>query len=182
MRGTDGASTHSAADVWTAGTRTLTDLTGFSLSAAGIDAIWDELVTGHVTASSFAKLLIDNLDATVSSRSSHAAADIWSVGTREITGTAAGAIVAASFGAGAIDALALATDAGQEIADRVLARNIAGGSDSGRTVTSALRRIRNRNAIAAGTLTVYQENDTTSAWTAAVTTTAGNPISEVDPA
>ena len=31
------------------------------------------------------------------------------------------------------------------------------------------------------TLTVYAEDDTTSAWTATVTTTAGNPISSVDP-
>ena len=47
---------------------------------------------------------------------------------------------------------------------------------------NALRSLRNRQAIAAGTLTVYQEDDATSAWTAVVTTTAGNPLSEVDPA
>lgn len=32
---------------------TLTNKTGFALSAAGIDAIWDELTTGHVTVGSF---------------------------------------------------------------------------------------------------------------------------------
>lgn len=67
-------------------------------------------------------------------------------------------------------------------ADGLLGRNIAGGANGGRTVTSALRFLRNRKAIAAGTLTVYEEDDATSAWTAAVTTAVGNPISEVDPA
>lgn len=66
-------------------------------------------------------------------------------------------------------------------ADALLARNIAGGSSTGRTVTEALRRLRNRVALAAGVMTVYQENDSSSSWTAAVTKTAGDPVSEVDP-
>jgi hypothetical protein len=67
-------------------------------------------------------------------------------------------------------------------ADALLGRSIAGGANGGRTVTSALRRLRNRVAIAGGTLSVYQENDSTVDHTAAVTTAAGNPITEVDPA
>lgn len=67
-------------------------------------------------------------------------------------------------------------------ADKLLGRNIAGGSDGGRIVTDVLRLQRNRRAIAAGTLTVYQEDDSTPAWTAAVTTAASNPIASVDPA
>jgi hypothetical protein len=67
-------------------------------------------------------------------------------------------------------------------ADALLGRNIAGGSSTGRTVTSALRRLRNRIAIAAGTMSVYEENDSTVDHTAAVTTAAGNPISEINPA
>jgi hypothetical protein len=67
-------------------------------------------------------------------------------------------------------------------ADALLGRNIAGGSSAGRTVTSALRRLRNRIAIAAGTMTTYAEDDTTPDHTAAVTTAAGNPITEIDPA
>jgi len=114
--------------------------------------------------------------------STHSAADVWAVVTRTITGTAAGAIAAASFAAGAIDAVALATDAGQEIADRVLSRSLATGADGGRTVQDALRILRNKWGISGGTLTVTQENDVTTAWTAAVTQTAGNPVSEVDPA
>lgn len=93
-----------------------------------------------------------------------------------------GGIAATAFAANAITAAAVAQDAGQEIADEVLNRDIAGGASGGtRNVRNALRALRNRQAIATGTLTVYQEDDTTSAWTAAVTTTAGNPITQIDP-
>jgi hypothetical protein len=66
-------------------------------------------------------------------------------------------------------------------ADALLARNEAGGSSAGRTVGQAIGRLRNRVAVVGGTLTVYAEDDVTPLWTAAVTTTAGNPVSEVDP-
>jgi hypothetical protein len=50
--------TQAAADkAWGTAARTLTDLTGFSLSAAGIDAIWDELMAGHVTPDSAAYVM-----------------------------------------------------------------------------------------------------------------------------
>lgn len=42
-------SSHSAADVWSVGTRSLTDKDGFTLSAAGVDAILDEVVEGSMT-------------------------------------------------------------------------------------------------------------------------------------
>lgn len=90
--------------------------------------------------------------------------------------------IASVLGVDSIDATALATSAGQEIADRLLARSIAGGADGGRSVSSTFRRIRNRVKILAGTLTAYQEDDTTPDHTAAITTTAGDPVSEVDPA
>lgn len=102
-----------------------------------------------------------------------------------------GGIAAAAFAAGAVDAAAIAADAigaselaasaAEEIADALLNRNVAGGSNTGRLVKEGLYALRNRMAIAAGTLTVYQVNDTTASWTAAVTTAAGNPISEIDP-
>jgi hypothetical protein len=99
---------------------------------------------------------------------------------------AAGAINADAVATGAIDADALATDAVTEIADGVLDRNMATGTDSGtetvRTVRQAMRAARNKVAIAVGVATVYKEDDTTASWTAAITTSAGNPISTVDPA
>jgi hypothetical protein len=97
-----------------------------------------------------------------------------------------GGIATTSFAAGAIDAASIAVDAGAEIADAVLLRKLdrtGTGTDVAqeRTVVNALRAIRNKASIAAGTLTVTKEDDTTAAWTAAVTTTAGNPVSGIDP-
>jgi hypothetical protein len=49
------------------------------------DAVWDELTSGHSTVGSFGKLLTDNVNATISSRSSHSAADaadaVWDEAT-----------------------------------------------------------------------------------------------------
>lgn len=68
-------------------------------------------------------------------------------------------------------------------ADALLGRNIAGGSSAGRTVKQALRFLRNKWTIAAGTLTVFQEDDSTSDWTATVSTDAAAvPIVGNDPA
>lgn len=109
----------------------------------------------------------------------------YSIGVGGIGATAfaAGAIDASAIAADAIGSSELAQSAAQEIADEVLDRNLAGGgSGNTRNVRNALRSLRNKAAISAGTLTVYQEDDTTSAWTAAVTTTAGDPISTIDPA
>jgi hypothetical protein len=92
----------------------------------------------------------------------------------------AGGIVATSFGASAIDAVALATDAGQEIADRILVRSIAGGADSGRTVGTALYVLRNKVDASASVGTVYQTDDATSAFTFSITT-GTFPIATADP-
>lgn len=94
-----------------------------------------------------------------------------------------GGIIAASFGAAAIDAVALATDAGQELADRFLQRNIMGGSDSGRTVSEAFAVLRNRVQIDESTVTVYRENDTTAYWVASITTVdpANGLINDMNP-
>lgn len=67
-------------------------------------------------------------------------------------------------------------------ADALLARNVAGGSSAGRTVSEAFFAIRNKVTISGGTMTVYSTDDTTSAWTAAVTGDAtADPITSVDP-
>jgi hypothetical protein len=59
--------------------------TGYSLSSAGVQAIWDALTSALTTVGSIGKLLVDNVNATISSRSSHSAADVWSVATRILT-------------------------------------------------------------------------------------------------
>ena len=93
----------------------------------------------------------------------------------------AGSLTAATFALDAIDGTALAPTATAEIADRALGRSIVGGADGGRTVSGALKRLRNRTRLTAGTLEVYEANDTTLDWTAVATQAAGNPIIEVDP-
>lgn len=74
-----------------------------------------------------------------------------------------------------------------DIADGILNRDLATGTDSGsstvRTVRQALRFLRNRWAVAAGTLTVYKEDDTTASWTSTVTSSASaDPVTGSDPA
>jgi hypothetical protein len=97
-----------------------------------------------------------------------------------------GGIATTSFAAGAIDAASLATDTGAEIADAILLRKLdrtGTGSDVAqeRTVVNALRAIRNKVSVAAGTATITKEDDSTTAWTTAIGTTAGDPISSSDP-
>ena len=68
------------------------------------------------------------------------------------------------------------------MADSLILRNIAtGGSSGARTVQSALRRLRNKVILDAATGTIFQEDDTTPAWEAAITTAAGNPVTTVEP-
>jgi hypothetical protein len=67
-------------------------------------------------------------------------------------------------------------------ADEMLNRDIAGGASGGlRIVRDAFRLLRNFRQILAGTLTVYREDDATPAWTAAVSTSPGNPVIKIDP-
>lgn len=54
---------------------TVSDKTGFSLSGAGIQAIWDYLTSALTAVGSIGKLLVDNINATISSRSTYAGAD-----------------------------------------------------------------------------------------------------------
>jgi hypothetical protein len=100
-----------------------------------------------------------------------------------ITGAALSAAYdPAKTAAQAGDAMALTSAERNSTADALLARNVSGGSSAGRTVKQALHVLRNKTDFAAGTLTVYDTDDTTASFTAAVTTTAGDPISQIDPA
>lgn len=73
------------------------------------------------------------------------------------------------------------------MADAILDRDMSTGVDSGtttiRTVRQALRFLRNKWSVTAGSLTVCKEDDATSSWTASIGSTAGtDPITSVDPA
>ncbi len=155
------------------------------------DAVWDELIAGHVDVGSFGEEVQAH---STSAEVAGVQSDTDNIQTRlpavlvggrmdsSVGALVANIITAAAIDTGAIDADSLALDAGQEIADRILARNIGSGSDGGRTIQDALRILRNRRADAVGTLTVFEEDDATPAWTAVTTRAAGNPITEVDPA
>lgn len=121
-------------------------------------------------------------------------AGVPEINVRSVT---AGVIAAASFAANALDAVwataaraltdkanfGLSASERTSVSDALLDRDLSIGTDSGgRTVRNALRFLRNRFRIAGATLTVYKEDDATSSWTSTVTTTAGNPVSESDPA
>lgn len=112
-----------------------------------------------------------------------------------LLGTPAGASLAADLAAVAAktvnlpaspaavgSAMTLSSGERDATADALLARNVSGGSSAGRTVKQALHILRNKTSIAGGTLTVTDVDDTTASWTAAVTMTAGDPISAIDPA
>lgn len=96
-----------------------------------------------------------------------------------------GTVTAIATG-GVIDG-ALAAAELLNIADACLDRRLDLGTDTGgdtttsRTWRDALRVLRNRADISGGTLTVYEEDDLTAAFTAAISTAAGNPISQVNP-
>jgi hypothetical protein len=76
----------------------------------------------------------------------------------------------------------LTTTERNAICDAALVRDWTSvGTAAARSTFNALRFLRNKWSIAGGTLTVTKEDDSTSAWTGAVTQTAGNPVSEIDP-
>lgn len=180
-------------------------------AAAIAAAVWDALRAAHVVAGSFGQGVASvqgnvtgdvqgNVDGSTASVTGAVGSVTGNVGGNvagDVQGNvdgsvasvtagvlvAVGGIAATAFAANAINAAALAQDAAQEIADEILNRNLAGGgSGNTRNVRNALRAGRNRVAIVAGTATVFEEDDVTPAWTAVITTAAGNPISEVNPA
>lgn len=66
---------------------TVSDKTGFSLSAAGVQAIWDALTSALTTVGSIGKLLVTNIDAAISSRSTYAGGAVASVTAAVTVGT-----------------------------------------------------------------------------------------------
>lgn len=113
------------------------------------------------------------------SRSSQTSVDAVQADITDIDGRIPAALVAGRMDShvGAIDTAVLA-----QIADAILIRNLGTGANGGRTVQDALRMLRNHRQIVANLLTVYEEDDVTPAWTAAVSLSPRNPVQAVDPA
>lgn len=79
-----------------------TDVAAAPSAATIAAAVWDYLLSAITTASTIGKLLKDNIDATISSRSSHSAADVWTSGNRTLTsfGTLVADVATAVWSAG----------------------------------------------------------------------------------
>ncbi len=90
----------SAADVWAAGTRTLTG--NVDISTASVDAIWDTATSGLTAIGSIGELMVENLDAAVSTRgtSNLTASDVWAAGTRTLTDYSTSAVATAVWANG----------------------------------------------------------------------------------
>jgi hypothetical protein len=180
--------------------------TGEALAAAGgAGDPWITALPGSYTSGQAGHILGTYLDAAISSRSTYAGADTAGTTTllSRLTATRAGYLDNLSGGAVALAssildasgiraALGLASanldtqlgalPTANENADALLERNVAGGSSTGRKVKEALYFLRNRWTVSGGNLVVYGVDDTTSAWTAVVSQSAGDPVSEVNPA
>lgn len=117
------------------------------------DGVWDEARAGHVTAGTFGEGVVVN-----------------------------------SIASAAISAASIAAAAANKVADHVLRRtyaNVRASSDgdtvSLRSLLGGVAKLVNKWSIGAGTLTVYHEDDTTSAGTQTLTTSAGaDPIVGID--
>lgn len=118
---------------------------------------------------------------TVGSLATLVPTDYTSKVTVGVGGFNAGVITTAAYAAAALDATVFATGAEQAFADRLLLRNVAGGADSGRTVGTALYVLRNKVDASSSIGTVFQTDDSTSAWTFS-NTTGAFPLQSVDPA
>ena len=147
---------------------TNSDKTGYGLSAAAIQAIWDALTSALTTVGSIGKLLVDKIDAAISSRL--AAASITLAGGEVTVGTNN-------------DKTGYALTAGERtsIADAHLNRDMSAVSDTNsRTPLNAHRALVNKVDRSLGK--VYKEDDTTVAWSFGVTTdNTLQPIKIVDP-
>lgn len=112
-----------------------------------------------------------------------AAADkVWNTVTRTLTAFGFSVTVGANN-----DKTGYGLTAGERtsVADALLDRDLSAGADTiARSVRNALRVLRNKVdlVVSPGSMVVYKEDDTTTAWSAVVTTNAAaNPITVVDP-
>jgi hypothetical protein len=169
--------------------------TGAALNAAGSAGDpWTTPLPGAYGAGTAGKIIGDNINATISSRATQTSVDDVPTNAELATalGTADDAVLAqVALVKAKTDLIPAAPAAVGDIptaiqnADAYLARDIGSGTNAvvlnERTVRSALRFNRNKFTIIGSTLTVYCENDSTIAFTAALATTAGDPVSSSDP-
>lgn len=137
------------------------------------DAVWDELLSGHIGAGSAGAALV-------------AAA---AAGDRLLTMTepAAGSPGEWKLTPDALRAILAVMPTALQNADALLDRDMAAGVDNGsstvRTVRQALRILRNKWTISGATQSIKKEDDSTESWNQTLTTTPGaDPVTGTDPA
>lgn len=160
----------------------------FIVTATGAIPVCVNIVTTAGDPTDAAAFGLTRLDAAVTTRASQTSLDT----VDDFIDTEVAAIKAKTDNlpaspAATGDAMTLTASERNSVADALLNRDMSVGTDSGsptvRTVRQALRFLRNKWSIAAGTLTVTKEDDATASWTSAVTGTAGaDPITSSDPA
>jgi hypothetical protein len=168
--------------------------TAAALSAAGGSGDpWSTALPGAYGAGTAGKIIGDNINATISSRATQTSVDdiptnaelTTALGTADDATLAQIALVKAKT-----DLIPAAPAAVGDIptatqnADALLNRDMASVSDTNaRSPLNALRFLRNKFDTTGGTLTVKKENDTTTAWTAVLTSDpAAEPVTGSDPA
>src|SRR3990167_1087633 len=162
------------------------------------DAVWDEVITsGHTTDNTAGKIAqrlyhaTDYLNSPVGSVPTAAenSTAVW--GELMIDGGSSAWETEDNTAGKALARLYFATDylnaklttIGSTYADDILGRTLTRGASGGRTVGQALMALRNKVSIAAGTLKVTSNNDTTTEWTATIATEAVTAIvTSIDPA
>lgn len=140
-------------------------------------AVWDKDRASHVAAGSFGQ--------GVASVQGNVTGSVGSV-SGNVGGNVSGSV--GSIASGGIAAASIAAAAANKIADHVLRRTYAnarassdGDTVSLRSLLGGLAKLVNKWSISGGTLTVYHEDDTTSAGTQTVTTNAAaDPITSID--
>ncbi len=154
-------------------------ITAASLKADAVQKIWDAATSALTTVGSIGKRIVDFVTTLVYAAAPTAAAN--AAATRDVNNTSP---ASNSLGA-AVNSAATPADVptAEENADAWTARNIKGGSNTGRTNGEAQAFIRNRWTVVGTTLTVYDTDDTTPLWTGVVTATPGaDPITGNNPA
>jgi hypothetical protein len=167
------------------------DKTGYALTSGErnsiSDVVWDEATADHATAGTTGKRLADIATGTPPTAAAiRTEIDSNSTMLAAIAGyidTEVAAIKAKTDNLPAAPAAVSDIPTATQNADALLKRDMSAVTgEAARSPLNALRWLRNRWGIAAGTLTVYKENDSDAAWTAATTQTASNPTTASDPA
>lgn len=158
---------------------TLATVAGYlDTEIAAIKAKTDNLPASPAAVGSAMTLAVDAMNA--SALSADAVAEIQS-GLSTLN--AAGVRTAVGLASANLDTQLDAIPTANENADALLKRDwTAVTGEAARSVLNAMRFLRNKWAVAGSTLTVTKEDDTTAAWTGAVTTdAAADPITGNDP-